>query len=151
MARKLFLLGLDSLPPRSLYGDLSEHFEYLKGLAEDGSHFVMRSCRPPITVPAWQVMFTGKTPGELGIYGFRHKVRSGYDGYIVNSTHIREETLWDSLGRAGLSVGMYGVPPTYPPRPVRGFLVSDFTTPDPSKRYTFPPWLKEELERATGA
>ncbi len=150
MARRLFFLGLDSLPPRSLYGDLSGHFRYLKGLAGDGARYVMRSCHPPITIPAWLVMLTGKSPGELGIYGFRHRVRGGYGAHIVNSHYVRAETLWDSLGKRGLRVGLYGVPPTYPPRPVKGFLVSDFTTPDSSAGYTFPPWLKRELEAAVG-
>lgn len=151
MTRKIFFLGLDSLPPRSLYGDLSDAFEYIKGLAEDGAHYVMKSCHPPITIPAWLVMFTGKTPGELGIYGFRHKAKGGYSSYIVNGSHVKEETIWDLLGKKDIRVGMYGVPPTYPPRPIKGFLVSDFTTPDASKVYTFPPWLKGELERSTGA
>lgn len=150
MARRLFFLGLDSLPPRSLYGDLSGHFRNLKGLAGDGGRYVMRSCHPPITIPAWLVMLTGKSPGELGIYGFRHKVRGGYGAHIVNSHYVKAETLWDSLGKRGLRVGLYGVPPTYPPRPVKGFLVSDFTTPDSSVGYTFPPWLKRELEAAVG-
>lgn len=150
MARKLFFLGLDSLPPRSLYGDLSAHFSYLKGLAEDGASYVMKSCHPPITIPAWLVMFAGRTPGELGIYGFRHKAKGSYGGYIVNSSAVKAETIWDFLSRKGLNVGLYGVPPTYPPRPVRGFLVSDFTTPDASSLYTFPPWLKRELEARTG-
>ena len=150
MTRKLFFLGLDSLPPRSLYGDLSSAFSYIKGLAGDGAQYVMRSCRPPITIPAWLVMFTGKTPGELGIYGFRHKAKGGYSGYIVNGRNVKEETIWDLLGKKDIHVGMYGIPPTYPPRPVKGFLVSDFTTPNASKVYTFPPWLKGELERTTG-
>lgn len=30
------------------------------------------------------------------------------------------------------------------------FLVSDFTTPDPSRQYTFPPWLRKELEAVVG-
>ncbi|NOZ89589.1 MAG: nucleotide pyrophosphatase, partial [Crenarchaeota archaeon] len=116
----------------------------------EAARWRMRSCHPPITVPAWMVMFTGKTPGELGVYGFRHRRPGEFGYYIVNSGYIREPTIWDEAGRRGLWVGVYGVPPTYPPRPVHGFMVTDFTTPGPDKPYTFPPWLRRELEQATG-
>ncbi len=151
MPRRVFVLGLDSMPPSVLYdgGDVGA-FEYLRGLVEEAQRYRMRSCHPPITVPAWMVMFTGRTPGELGIYGFRHRRPGEFGYYIVNSGYIRYPTLWESLGRRGLRVGVYGVPPTYPPKPVHGFLVTDFTTPGPDKPYTFPPWLRRELERTTG-
>lgn len=147
--RKLLFLGLDSLPPKVLYGE--DYFENLKQVVDDGLKFVLRSCHPPITIPAWLVMFTGKTPGELGIYGFRHR-KPGDVGssYIVDSNFVKTPTLWDLAGRAGRHVGVVGVPPTYPPKPVRGFLISDFTTPGPDKLYTFPPWLKRELETLFG-
>ncbi len=151
MARKLFLLGLDSLPPRVLYeGFDGGGFTYLRQLVEESRRWILRSCHPPITVPAWMVMFTGKTPGELGVYGFRHRRPGDYGFYIVDSRSIRHPTLWDEAGKRGLRVGVYGVPPTYPPRPVHGFLVTDFTTPGPEKPYTWPPWLKRELEEVAG-
>jgi len=151
VARKLFLLGLDSMPPRVLYDGMDGGgFHYLREIIDESSRYMMRSCYPPITVPAWMVMFTGKSPGELGIYGFRHRRPGEFDFYIVNSSYIRVPTLWDTASKEGLRVGLYGVPPTYPPRPLHGFMVTDFTTPGPHKLYTFPPWLKRELERATG-
>lgn len=152
MTRRVFVLGLDSLPPSVLYTELGErYFPYISGLVAESQRYVMRSCHPPITVPAWMTMFTGKTPGELGVYGFRHRRPGEFGYYIVNSRSIRAETIWDWAGKRGLRVGLYGVPPTYPPRPVHGFMVTDFTTPGPEKPYTFPPWLRKELEAATGA
>ncbi len=151
MARRVFVLGLDSLPPRSLYGELGrDSLEYIRGLVGEGQRYSMRTCHPPITVPAWMSMFTGKTPGELGIYGFRHRRPGEYGYYIVNSSYVKHPPVWDTLGRQGFRVGLYGVPPTYPPKPVHGFMVTDFTTPGPEKPYTFPPWLKRELEQVTG-
>ncbi len=151
MPRRLFFLGLDSLPPRVLYEGLDGGaFQYLRGLVREGARWVMRTCHPPITVPAWMVMFTGKTPGELGVYGFRHRRPGEFGYYIVNSGYIKAPTIWDEASRRGLRVGVYGVPPTYPPRPLHGFMVTDFTTPGPEKPYTFPPWLRRELEALTG-
>jgi predicted AlkP superfamily phosphohydrolase/phosphomutase len=151
LARKLFVLGLDSLPPKVLYEGMDRgSFKYIRSLVEESARYIMRSCYPPITVPAWMVMFTGKTPGELGIYGFRHRRPGSFEYYIVNSNYIKHETIWEEASRRGLRVGVYGVPPTYPPKPLNGFMVTDFTTPGPEKPYTFPPWLKRELESVTG-
>ncbi|ALL02001.1 hypothetical protein Pyrde_1958 [Pyrodictium delaneyi] len=151
MPRRVFVLGLDSMPPSVLYDDMDGGgFSYLRGIVEESRRYRMRTCHPPITVPAWMVMFTGKTPGELGVYGFRHRRPGEFGYYIVNSSYIKHPTIWDDAGRRGLRVGVYGVPPTYPPRPVHGFMVTDFTTPGPEKPYTFPPWLRRELEQATG-
>ena len=149
--RRLFVLGLDSAPPRVIYDGYGVETPTLSSLVGDGERYVMRSCHPPITVPAWMVLFTGKSPGELGIYGFRHR-RPGdvRESYIVNSTFIKHETIWEWAGARGLRSGIVGVPPTYPPRPIRGFMVTDFTTPGPEKRYTFPPWLKGEIESEFG-
>ncbi len=147
--RRVFILGLDSMPPNVLY-ERPELFPFLSGVLDDSSRYILRTCYPPITVPAWLCMFTGMTPGELGIYDFKHRRKGSYDSYIVTSMHVSEEPIWQVLGKRGFRVGIYGVPPTYPPRPLNGFLVSDLTTPGPDRPYTFPPWLKAELESAVG-
>ena len=151
MRRKLFVLGLDSAPPRIIYDEYGVELKALKEVVGGSARYLMRSCHPPITIPAWISMFTGKTPGELGIYGFRHRKPGDVrESYIVNSSYVKFRAIWDEAGRAGLRVGVVGVPPTYPPRPVHGFLISDFTTPGPDKAYTFPPWLKREVESKFG-
>ncbi|RLG77908.1 MAG: nucleotide pyrophosphatase [Thermoprotei archaeon] len=145
------MLGLDSLPPKVLYqGFDGGGFSFLKNIVEESARYVLRSCHPPITIPAWLVMFSGVSPGELGIYGFRHRKPGFFDYYIVNSSYVKVPTLWEEASRRGLRIGLYGVPPTYPPKPVNGVLVTDFTTPGPDKPYTFPPWLRRELERISG-
>ena len=149
--RKLFILGLDCTPPKILYDRCGVDFKYLNEIVDEGARFILKSCHPPITIPAWISMFTGKTPGELGIYGFRHRKPGDVrESYIVNSTFIKTPTLWDTLGRKGYHVGVIGVPPTYPPKPVHGLMITDFITPGPEKLYTFPPWLKREIESRFG-
>ncbi len=147
---KIFILGLDSLPPFVLYGKEDYGLTYIKHtIVRESLQYTLLSCHPPITVPAWMVMFTGKSPGELGIYGFRHRRPGEFNYYIINSRYVKAKALWDNLSRESRVV-LYGVPPTYPPKPIRGLVVTDFTTPDPSKPYTFPPSLRRELERTTG-
>ncbi|MCE4617677.1 MAG: alkaline phosphatase family protein [Desulfurococcales archaeon] len=146
---KTFILGLDCAVPKILYRDLRGELENLESIMEY-KHEV-RSTHPPITIPAWISMATGKTPGELGLYGFRHRRLGSYDDlYIANSSLIREKTLWARVGeRGGYSI-VVGVPPTYPPRPMKGWLISDFITPGPEKQYTWPRSLKREIEALLG-
>ena len=149
--RKIFFLGLDSAPPKILYDEYGVELNALKEIVQESERYVMRSCYPPITIPAWMVMFTGKTPGELGIYGFRHRKPGDVkSSYIVNSKAIKYPTIWEDLSRKGRKVAAIGVPPTFPPKPVNGLMISDFTTPGPEKSYTWPPWLKKELEQKFG-
>ncbi len=149
--RRALVIGLDCAPPRILYDELRDELPILGRLIGDGERFILRSSHPPITIPAWIVMATGRTPGELGLYGFRHRVPGSYDKiYIADSTRVREEPLWNTLGKLGARSIVVGVPPSYPPRPIRGYLISDFITPDHTKNYTWPPWLKREIENLVG-
>jgi predicted AlkP superfamily phosphohydrolase/phosphomutase len=93
------------------------------------------------------VMFTGKNPGKLGIYGFRHRRAGSYtDGYIVNSTHVKQPTVWERLGEKGLRSVIIGMPPGYPAvRMKDGVMVSCFLTPNQEKPFTYPPELKDEI------
>ncbi len=142
---KVLVLGLDSAPPRIMYDELKGELENLESIMEDVH--LLQSSHPPITIPAWTVMVSGKTPGELGMYGFRHRKPGDYDSmYIVNSRHITYARIWDLYTRAGGNSIVVGVPPTYPPKPIKGYLITDFITPGPEKPYTWPPSLKKEVE-----
>ena len=49
-----------------------------------------------------------------------------------------------------MKVCVVGVPPSYPPTPVNGELISCFITPDANREYTHPPELKREIEALVG-
>ena len=102
--RKIFFLGLDSAPPKIIYDEYGVELNALREIIQDSERYIMRSCHPPITIPAWAVMFTGKTPGELGIYGFRHR-RPGdvKHSYIVNSKYVPPMNILASLSSSGLT------------------------------------------------
>ena len=148
---KLLVIGLDSVPPDLLFGKLLDSLPNTKRLYRDGTHGTLETCHPPITVPAWMVMMTGKNPGVLGIYGFRHRRGSSYtDGYIVDSRHVSEPTVWEILGERGLKSCVIGLPPSYPPKAINGCLVTCMITPGPEKEFTFPQSLKNEVRRVVG-
>lgn len=144
--RRLLIAGLDCAAPQLVFDEFAGDLPNLRALIESSTHGVLRSCDPPITIPAWMVMATGKTPGELGMYGFRHRRGASYtDGWIVSSNTVRAPTYADDLGRAGKTVCLVGVPPAYPPRPVNGCAVGCFLTPSPESPSTYPAALKAEL------
>jgi predicted AlkP superfamily phosphohydrolase/phosphomutase len=123
----------------------------LQGLMERGTYGRLTSVIPPITVPAWSCMMASRTPGDLGIYGFRNRSDHSYDQlFIANGAAIREPRLWDILTRHGMRSIVVGVPGTYPPRPLNGVLVSCFLTPSTDVQYTYPPMLRTEVSRTVG-
>ena len=76
----------------------------------------LASITPPITVPAWACAMTGKTPGQLGIYGFRNRKDTSYEGLsIATADAVKEPAVWDVLGAKGLRSLLIGVPPSFPP------------------------------------
>lgn len=152
MANRVAVIGLDSVPPELLFDKLLDKLPNIKKMYQHGLHGKLRSCDPPITVPAWMVAFTGKDPGELGIYGFRHRKGNSYtDGYIVNSTHVKAKTAWEVMSEHGLKSIVLGVPPGYPPKPVpNALIVSCFITPSAERPFTYPAELKEEVLKAAG-
>lgn len=149
--RRVLLIGLDCLEPDLVFNRWLADLPNLKSLYEHGLHGPLRSCDPPITVPAWSVMMSSKSPGMLGVYGFRNRADHSYDRYaIANSLAIKEERLWEILTRAGKRSIVIGVPGTYPPKPLNGLMVTDFLTPDITCEYTYPPALKAEIEQVVG-
>jgi predicted AlkP superfamily phosphohydrolase/phosphomutase len=148
--RKLALIGLDCADP-VLLRELLPKLPTLRELAAGGSFARLRSVDPPITVPAWMCMMTGKDPGELGVYGFRNRKDHSYDGLeVASSARFSSPPVWEALGRHGLRSILVGIPGTYPPRPVRGLLVSCFLAPSTDSDYTYPSSLRERVRRLVG-
>ncbi|MFX1361799.1 MAG: alkaline phosphatase family protein, partial [Promethearchaeota archaeon] len=149
--KKLVLIGLDCATPRTLFNDFIDDCPNIRKLMEDGVYGKLRSSDPPITIPAWMVMATGKKAGTLGIYGFRHRKKFAYnDFWIATSNSVKEPTIWDIIGRNGLKSIIIGVPPTYPVKLINGNLIAGFIAPDTDSNYTYPPELKQEIEDKIG-
>ncbi|HYD48945.1 MAG TPA: alkaline phosphatase family protein, partial [Terriglobales bacterium] len=105
---------------------------------------------PPITVPAWSSMLSSRDPGELGIYGFRDRSGHGYgESAFASSYSVRLPRLWEMLPPGARSI-LIGVPQTYPPPAVDGWVVSCLLTPSAAKVTTHPPELRRELDEMCG-
>src|ERR1700759_3532213 len=142
---KVMVIGLDCAEPTLVLERWRDRLPTLSGLMERGAYGRLTWLSPPITVPAWSCMMSSRTPGDLGIYGFRNRAGHGYDElFIANGTAVKAPRLWDLATRNGKRSIVLGVPGTYPPRPLNGVMVTCFLTPSTESQYTYPPMLRRE-------
>jgi predicted AlkP superfamily phosphohydrolase/phosphomutase len=98
---KLLVIGLDCLEP-SLIEAWLDDLPTFAALIENGAWGKLRSSHPPITVPAWSSMLSGRDPGELGIYGFRNRASYDYhDMSIATSTAVTAPRVWEEIAAVG--------------------------------------------------
>ena len=152
MPTKVAVIGLDCAEPSLVFDRWLDDLPNLARLVRAGTWGRLRSVDPPITVPAWTCMTSGRDPGELGIYGFRNRRDHSYDGLVTaDARAVAVDRVWDHVGRAGGESIVIGVPQTFPPAAISGALVADFLTPDPRRdTYTHPPGLAAEIEAVAG-
>jgi predicted AlkP superfamily phosphohydrolase/phosphomutase len=145
------LIGLDCAEPSLVLERWRAELPTIAGLMKRGAYGRLTSVIPPITVPAWSCMMSSRTPGDLGVYGFRNRADHTYDGaFIAMGDAIREPRLWDYVTRAGGSSIVLSVPGTYPPRPLNGVMVGCFLTPSVESPYTYPARLRDEIASVVG-
>jgi predicted AlkP superfamily phosphohydrolase/phosphomutase len=151
-ASRALVIGLDCAAPQLVFDQWLDQLPTIRGLTERGAWGVLRSCDPPITVPAWSSMTASRSPGSLGFYGFRNRRDHSYDKLtFADSRSVRVPRVWDLLSTRGRPVIVLGVPQTYPVSRVNGVMVSCFLTPDTeTSQYTYPAGLKGEIEALVG-
>lgn len=149
---KVAVIGLDCCEPSLVFERWRDDLPNLRRLMNFGMYGHLESCMPPITVPAWSCMTTGKDPGQLGVYGFRNRRDHSYDGLATaTSLDVREQRVWDVLGRSGRKSIVVGVPQTFPiVRPINGNMITCFLTPSTGADYTHPLGLKREISALVG-
>jgi len=148
---RLLILGLDCLEPSLAFHRWAHDLPNITALRERGLWGPLRSTDPPITVPAWMSMCTSRDPGELGIYGFRNRRSYEYgDLFIVNSSYVKFPTLWETIGAAGGSSIVLGVPLTFPPKPFAGKLACSFLAPGKDVQWTHPKEFARDLDELAG-
>lgn len=147
MANKIFVVGLDGATFTVLDSWMKTgKLPNLARLTKDGTHGELESTFPPVTPVAWASFITGKNPGKHGIFDFQVRESDSYAVLVASRRLMEGESLWKLLSREGFKVGVIGVPMTYPPEKVNGFLIPGILTPM-SRLSTYPPELLDELER----
>ncbi|MCA9990089.1 MAG: alkaline phosphatase family protein [Anaerolineales bacterium] len=143
---KLLILGIDGatfdlIRPWAAAG----HLPNLARLMNNGVQANLASTMPPVTSPAWPTFMTGCNPGKHGVFDFIEPHGNNFD--LVNSTRIRQPTIWQRLSQAGYRVGVLNVPVTYPPRPVNGFMITGILSPK-GAQICYPAGLIAQYESA---
>ncbi|MCB9743657.1 MAG: alkaline phosphatase family protein [Alphaproteobacteria bacterium] len=134
---KMLVVGLDGatfelIDPMIADGELPG----LAALSAGGARATLMSMEPMFSPLLWTTMATGKPPEQHGVRGFR-----------TRAADLRVPRLWDIAEAEGMGVGVYKWLVSYPPRPVRGFMVPAWLAPGPE---TYPASLSfiKELELA---
>lgn len=143
---KVFVVGLDGVPYSFMQGLVAEgELPNFQKLIAEGSFRRMHSVIPTVSSVAWSTYMTAKNPGKHGIYGFIDRQPGTYEMYIPLASHLQSHTLWEILSDRGKSVVIINVPLTYPPRPVKGVLISGFLATKIDKA-TYPKEIADELK-----
>lgn len=143
--RRVLVLGLDGasfdiIEPMVSQGRLPN----LERLIAEGSSGVLESTVPPVTIPAWVSMATGKNPGRLGVFDLLKR-----DGYGVEPNgycYYGQAPLWHILNAYGIRTGVMNLPGTYPPEEVDGFMVTGMMTPSKRSPFSYPANLAADLD-----
>lgn len=116
-----------------------------KMLLEKGSYAGMRSSIPYVTFPAWKCYSTGKNPGKLGVFWFARIDFKAKRCIHHNSLDFKSKELWDYLTDCGFTCGVINMPTTYPPKKVKGFMISGPPIPA-EKNFTYPCELEKIIK-----
>lgn len=114
---KVILFGLDGasfnlIQPWVKDGSLPTFARLLK----EGAHGVLKSTHPPVTVPAWAAMLTGKNPGRLGYHHFSERKEGSYHFGSVNLRWDEIDPVWKVANDHSKQVCIFNVPTTPIPR-----------------------------------
>jgi predicted AlkP superfamily phosphohydrolase/phosphomutase len=150
----LLILGLDGatldlIEPWAADGTLPN----LAQLLREGAWGPLTSTMPAATFPSWTTFMTGVNPGRHGVFDFTRREPGGYAVRFVNSTFRKARTVWHLLSDAGRRIGVLGVPGTYPPEAINGYMISGFDTPVTTRAdasFVHPPSFAAEVEQAGG-
>ncbi len=145
-APKMLVIGLDGTPysyikKRTDAGELPN----FKRVLDTGSFRPLKSVIPTVSCVAWSSVMTGHNPARHNIFGFIDRKPGTYDIYLPNGATLRSKLMVEEMSTAGKKVVSLSVPVTYPPRQIRGALVSGFLAPKIDKA-TFPPQLASDLK-----
>src|SRR5688500_18966865 len=151
MKERAIVLGLDGATFKVIDRLVAEgRMPTLERLARSGVRGTLESTIITNSFPAWSTCTTGVNPGKHGIFYALLRDKTRYGLKLMNSSDVKARRLWDLLGEAGLTSGVVNVPGTYPPQPIRGFMITDMLTPSLESRLTEPDALKGEMLERLG-
>lgn len=150
---RVFMIGLDG-GTWDVFRPMMDDglLPHLSRLVREGVSGDLDSTIPPVTAPAWASIQTGVNPGKHAVFEFTQYDHETHRVTLADSRSIRSKTLWELAGEAGKRVVAINIPLTYPPREVKGIVISGLMSPGIKNRLspkmTFPPAVYDELIQA---
>lgn len=119
---KLLLIGIDGMDPRLVRHWLGR-LPNLARLSRRGTLQPIESVFPADSLPAWTTIYTGKPPGEHGLFESIDYL-AAHDQGAVQPSRFAGQTFWDEAGRRGSRVCVVNALMAYPVWPVNGAMLS---------------------------
>jgi predicted AlkP superfamily phosphohydrolase/phosphomutase len=111
---------------------------------ETGISGDLQSVMPPVTSPNWKAYATGKNPGKIGIYWWENVDVDERRVYYPTERKGENTEYWELIAEKD-GAGVLGVPTTYPPKSINGFVVAG--APDGANEgFARPPELERRLQ-----
>ncbi len=114
-------------------------------LMSEGSYGNLESVIPPLTIPAWNCLTTGKNPGKTGIFSFVQKEFGSYEFKVYLERFIKERDVWDVLSAHGKRVFVLNAPNVISAYPINGNMIAGILCPS-ENLLTYPRSLRWKLE-----
>lgn len=144
---RLLVIGIDGATWQLLSRWMADgSLPNLKRMAGAGARGTLQSTVIPNSFPGWTTCTTGVNPAKHGI--FKPLIRKDLHSYemaVVSARDVKTRRVWDILGAHGKKVGVMNVPCTYPPEPVKGFLIGGMLSPGLESDFAYPPEIMREV------
>lgn len=144
---KVLVIGLDGATWNLIKPWVEEgKLPTFRKLMENGVFGELESTIPPLTLPAWDALTTGKGPGKLGSFSFL--VRDGYNFRPCFMFSGKPEYIWNILSANGKRVCIANLPNIYSVYRINGCMVGGWLCLDETT-LTYPKGLKRKLDEIT--
>jgi predicted AlkP superfamily phosphohydrolase/phosphomutase len=148
---KILIIGLDGADPKLVESwTAAGHLPNIAALLNRGVYSRLRSSIHPITPSAWSTFLTGKNAGKHGIYNFVSLRGDGYGTQYTNGGFLAGSTFLQQCSEAGMRVGAFEIPWTYPPVALNGYTVTGLDAPSLDRSLANPPEIFDEIVREVG-
>lgn len=146
---RLLILGLDGAAYGLMTGWMAAgHLPTFAAFAQDAAVSPLRCTWPPHTATGWTSLFTGRLPGEHGIFQFWDCQDPNYNLRVTPQQAAGCPILWDVFAEKGWTVGLINIPMSHPPGSWPGYQI---TWPlVPTLHYSKPSGLLRELSSIGG-
>jgi predicted AlkP superfamily phosphohydrolase/phosphomutase len=142
---KVFVFGIDGASPKLVFNWLDD-LPNIKRLVKNGVYGKMETVKPAISIVAWTSFFSGRHPGETGIYNYiarYHKDKT--DVRLINSDSIKTKLIWDILGKNNKKSIIINNLFANPVKKINGIILSGLLTPKFNEDALYPYDLKKEI------